>query len=203
VSRARGAILDRDGTLIDFHRDPELGVVVSAFHPGQIRLLPGVVEGLAMLAEAGFALAIATNQPGAAKGQVPASAIERTNRALVELLAARGVPIASVAVCLHHPDGGPGGDPDLARTCDCRKPAPGLLTHLVGELALDPASSWMIGDTAADVEAGARAGLRTGLLLDTSRCELCPLRAGSPRSPIAPDLVAPRLDRLAAAILAR
>jgi D-glycero-D-manno-heptose 1,7-bisphosphate phosphatase len=198
----RGAILDRDGTLVDFHRDAELGAVVSAFHPDQLRLLPGVIEGLALLRDAGFVLAIATNQPGAAKGQIPWSAIERTNQALVAQLADRGITVARVAVCPHHPEGGPGGDPALARACDCRKPAPGLLVGLARDLGLDAASSWMIGDSAADVEAARRAGMRAGLLLDTRRCELCPLRDRGAAEAIAPDLVAPRFDRLAQAILA-
>lgn len=201
----KGALLDRDGTLIDFHRDAELGAVVSAFHPDHLRLLPGVIEGLRALRDAGFVLAIATNQPGAAKGQLPRAAIERTNRALVERLAAHGVPIAAVAVCLHHPEGGPGGDPALARACDCRKPAPGLLLGLARDLGLDPASSWMIGDAAVDVEAARRAGMRAGLLLDTRRCELCPIRdrdrAGADGG-LAPDRVAARFDRLVEAILA-
>jgi D-glycero-D-manno-heptose 1,7-bisphosphate phosphatase len=199
VRGTRGALLDRDGTLIDFHRDAELGAVVSAFHPDQIRLLPGVLEGLAALRDAGFVLAIATNQPGAAKGQIPRGAIERTNRALVERLAAAGIPIASVATCLHHPEGGPGGEPELCRPCDCRKPAPGLLLGLCRELGLDPAASWMLGDSAADVGAARAAGMRAGLVLDTRRCELCPLKDGG-GAPLA-DQVAPRFDGLVRAIL--
>lgn len=198
----RGAILDRDGTLIDFHRDAELGAVVSAFHPDQIRLLPGVVEGLRALADAGFLLAIATNQPGAAKGQIPAEAITRTNAALVAELAREGVAIAEVAVCGHHPEGGPGGDATLVGACECRKPAPGLLLGLARSLDLDVAASWMIGDSDADVGAAHRAGMRAGLLLDLRRCELCPLRGRDGRDELAPDLVAPRFDALARAIVA-
>lgn len=197
----RGAILDRDGTLIDFHRDPELGAVVSAFHPDQIRLLPGVIEGLRALADAGFQLAIATNQPGAAKGQIPWSAIARTNDALVGQLAREGITIAEVAVCGHHPEGGPGGDVTLVRACDCRKPAPGLLIGLARSLDLDVAQTWMIGDADADVGAAHRAGMRAGLLLDLRRCELCPLRGRDHRDELAPDLVAPRFDALARAIV--
>lgn len=198
----RGAILDRDGTLIDFHRDAELGAVVSAFHPDQIRLLPGVIEGLRALADAGFLLAIATNQPGAAKGQIPWEAITRTNEALVARLAREGIVIAEIAVCGHHPEGGAGGDARLVRACDCRKPAPGLLLGLARSLDLDVATSWMIGDTDADVGAAHRAGMRAGLLLDDRRCELCPLRRGGDRGLVAPELVAPRLDALARAIVA-
>ena len=198
----RGAILDRDGTLIDFHRDAELGAVVSAFHPDQIRLLPGVIDGLRALADAGFLLAIATNQPGAAKGQIPWDAIGRTNDALVAQLAREGIPIAEVAVCGHHPEGGPGGDAALVRVCACRKPAPGLLLGLARTLDLDVAQTWMIGDADADVGAARRAGMRAGLLLDLRRCELCPLRGRDDRDELAPDLVAPRLDALARAIVA-
>lgn len=192
------AIVDRDGTLVDFHRDPELGVVTPAFHPSQLRLLPGAVAGLRTLSEAGFALAIATNQPDAAKGRIPREAIERTNAALISMLAAEGVRVEALACCLHHPEGGPGGDPALVRGCDCRKPAPGLLTQLLGRLGGDPSASWMIGDTAADLGAARGAGLRCALIFAEGRCELCPLRE-VPHGP--PDRWAPRLDELARRIL--
>ncbi|KYF71404.1 HAD-IIIA family hydrolase [Sorangium cellulosum] len=196
----RGIVLDRDGTLIDVVRDPELGVVVTAFHPDQIRVLPGVLEGLRRLSDAGFLLAIATNQPGAAKGQVPWAAIERTNRALVDGLRDAGVAIAALAACPHHPEGGPGGDPALIGPCACRKPMPGMLTSIARDLDLDVAASWMIGDAPSDVAAARAAGMRAGLLLDRRRCELCPLR-GEADLPC-PDRAAPRLDLLAAEILA-
>lgn len=195
-------IVDRDGTLIDFHRDAELGAVVSAFHPDQLRLLPGVLAGLAALRDAGFLLAMATNQPGAAKGQIPRTAIERTNAALVELLAAEGITIAEVATCFHHPDGGPGADPALVGPCACRKPKPGLLLKLMRALDLDAGTSWMIGDTDADVLAARAAGMRSALVLDTRRCELCPLK-GRTGEPCAPEMVAARFDTIAAQIVAR
>lgn len=196
---SRGVLLDRDGTLIDFVRDAELGAIASAFHPAQLRLLPGVVEGLRMLAAHGFVLAIATNQPGAAKGQIPREAITRTNEALVALLAAEGIPIARVAACLHHPEGGPGGDASLVGPCACRKPRPGLLRGLIADLDLDAAASWMVGDSAVDMEAGRAAGTRTALLFERGRCEACPMVGGV--ATIAPDLVAPRLDAIARAIV--
>jgi D-glycero-D-manno-heptose 1,7-bisphosphate phosphatase len=197
-----GIVLDRDGTLIDFVRDPELGSVVSAFHPDQLRIYPGVVEGLSALQNAGFALAIASNQPGPAKGQIPLAAVHRTNAALVDMLAARGVHIEAVEVCLHHPEGGPGGDPALATACDCRKPRPGMLLALAAKLGLDPKSSWMIGDAAVDVAAARAAGFRAGLVFDPGRCEMCPLRHG-PDALVGgrPDAVAGRIDDLARVIL--
>ena len=106
----RAIILDRDGTLIDFVRDTERGVVTPAFHPRQLRFLPGVLDGLRLLQDAGFALGIATNQPGAAKGELPREAIEHTNAALVDRLAAEGIAIGALRACLHHPEGGDGGE---------------------------------------------------------------------------------------------
>jgi D-glycero-D-manno-heptose 1,7-bisphosphate phosphatase len=198
----RGAVLDRDGTLVDFVRDPELGSVVSAFHPDQLRIYPGVVEGLSALQSAGFALAIASNQPGAAKGQIPVDAIHRTNAALVDMLAARGVHIEAVEACLHHPEGGPGGDPALAMACDCRKPRPGMLLALAAKLGLSAERSWMIGDAAVDVAAARAAGFRAGLVFERGRCEMCPVRHGPDAlADGGPDAVAGRLDELARVIL--
>jgi len=172
------AILDRDGTIIDVVRDEETGAITVAFHPDQLAFLPGAVDGMRALAAAGFTLAIATNQPGPAKGQITQAAVSRTNHALVRKLAGAGVTIAAVEVCMHHPDGGPRGDPALIRSCDCRKPRPGMLRALLGQLDGDPARSWMIGDSASDIEAGHAAGVNGALVFATNRCELCPLRDG-------------------------
>jgi D-glycero-D-manno-heptose 1,7-bisphosphate phosphatase len=191
-------ILDRDGTLIDVVRDEETGTVSVAFHPDQIRLLPGVLDGLALLSAAGFGFAIATNQPGPAKGQFSLAAVENTNRALLALLANSGITIDALEVCLHHPSGGPGGDARLLGECSCRKPKPGLLLNAVERSGFDAQRTWMIGDSTADVLAARAAKLRVALVFATNRCEICPLRAGPA---VSPDLVAARFDDLARAIL--
>lgn len=197
-------ILDRDGTLIDVVRDEETGAISVAFHPSQLRILTGALEGLRLLQGAGYALAIATNQPAPAKGQFSADAVARTNDALVLLLAAEGISIARVAVCMHHPEGGAGGDASLVGPCDCRKPKAGLVTRLLRELDVDAASSWMVGDSAGDIEAGRAAGVRTALVFATNRCELCPLRAGvgALSKSAVPDVSGPTLVDIAKRILA-
>jgi D-glycero-D-manno-heptose 1,7-bisphosphate phosphatase len=193
------AIVDRDGTLIDVVRDEETGAISVAFHPGQLRLLPGAVEGLRALQDAGFTLAMATNQPAPAKGQFSADAVRRTNDALVAKLASEGVRNAGVEVCMHHPVGGPGGDAALVQRCDCRKPKPGMLTALIDRLGADLHRTWMIGDGAGDLEAGRAAGVRTALVFAANRCELCPLRDGP--GGLKPDVHGPDLPAIARGIL--
>lgn len=197
----RGVILDRDGTLIDFYRDVTLGVVTPAFHPDHVRLLPGVVHGLASLREAGYTLAIASNQPHAARGQVPVAAIDRVNDALLERLRTEGITIASARRCLHYPDLVDGGDSALSVSCDCRKPRPGMLDALISELDLDRAATWMVGDTAADLGAAHAAGIRCGLLMRARRCELCIFPTVT-LGGLEPTVRASRLDELARLIIA-
>jgi D-glycero-D-manno-heptose 1,7-bisphosphate phosphatase len=203
----RVAILDRDGTIIDVLRDEETGAITVAFHPDHLRLLPGAVEGMKALAGAGYVLAIATNQPAPAKGQFSADAVRRTNDALVAKLAGEGIAIAAVEACMHHPQGGPGGDVSLVQDCGCRKPRGGMLDAIVARLGADRAASWMLGDSTSDVQAGRAAGLRAGLVFATNRCELCPLRegpslgtAGRPGG-LVPDAHGATLAELAGAIL--
>jgi D-glycero-D-manno-heptose 1,7-bisphosphate phosphatase len=200
----KGVFLDRDGTLVDIVRDEETGAITVAFHPSQLRLLAGAVEGLRMLRDAGYVLGMATNQPAPAKGQFSAAAVARTNDALLAMLAKEGIDIAAVEVCMHHPDGGAGGDASLVGPCDCRKPKPGLVTRLVSRLGVDAAASWMIGDSAGDVEAGRGAGVRTALVFATNRCELCPLRPGVSglRPAAVPDVHGATLVEIAKKILA-
>jgi D-glycero-D-manno-heptose 1,7-bisphosphate phosphatase len=195
----RLALLDRDGTLIDVVRDEETGAITTAFHPNQIRILDGVIEGLRALVDAGYLLAIVTNQPGPAKGHFSRAAVERTNAALVAELAKHAIPIAKVAACMHHPEGGAGGDPALVGPCDCRKPKAGLLFECMEALGAEPERTWMIGDSMADVEAARNAGVRSALLFADNRCELCPLRGGPS---VVPDCHAPKLPALVRAILA-
>lgn len=192
-------ILDRDGTLIDVVRDEETGSINVAFHPSQLVILPGVIDGLKSLVEHGFKLGIATNQPGPAKGMFSRQAVQRTNAALVALLRDEGIPIDAVAACLHHPSGAPHGDQQLITECDCRKPKPGLLHALDETMGILRTESWMIGDSRADLEAAHAFGLRSALVFSTQRCELCPLRVGPSG---APDVVAARFDDVVARLLA-
>ena len=134
--------LDRDGTLVRDTGYPH--------RREDYALLPGVVEGARLLAAAGYALAIATNQSGIGRGLFGWADYERFHGLLLADLAAAGIDIVATLVCPHAPDAG----------CRCRKPAPGLLLRARDELGADLTASWMIGDGQRDIEAARRAGCR-------------------------------------------
>jgi histidinol-phosphate phosphatase family protein len=137
---SRFVFLDRDGTLVRDsgypHRDADY------------ELLPGVAAALRRLRNAGFRLAIVTNQSGIGRGLFGEADFERFQARLLADLARGGVAIECTYHCPHRPDEG----------CDCRKPAPGLLWRARDELGAELAASWVIGDGARDVELAARAG---------------------------------------------
>lgn len=187
----RAAFVDRDGLISELVPDPVTGLRESPLNVADVRLMPTAAAGLRALRAAGFLLVGVSNQPAAAKGKVPESEIAAVQRRVVELLAAEGVEFAGFRLCLHHPDG---IVPGLSGSCDCRKPAPGMLIDAAAELAIDLAGSWMLGDTDGDVRAGAAAGCRTVLVEHPGSAHK---RSGT----AAPDLVAADLGGAAAAIV--
>jgi rfaE bifunctional protein nucleotidyltransferase chain/domain len=146
--RARGALrglalLDRDGTLIrniPFLHDPE-----------QVELLPGVADGLKQLQDAGVALAIVSNQQGIGLGYFTVQDFIAVNQALFRRLSPHGIKISRVYFCPH----------SLAEDCSCRKPAPAMIARALRDFEVPAERAFVIGDTAADLEAGAAAGCRT------------------------------------------
>lgn len=146
---------DKDGTLV---RDVPYNV-----DPEKIVLMPGALSALQHFQHAGYAIVIASNQSGVAKGYFQADALRAVEDALRALFASVGVRLSGFYFCPHHPQGIVA---DYACVCDCRKPQPGLLQQAARELNLDLGQSWMIGDLLNDVEAGRRAGCRS-ILLDS------------------------------------
>lgn len=167
--RASSAVfLDRDGTIA---RD-----VPYCSRPEDFELFPRVPEAIRLLRDAGYAVVLVTNQSGVARGYFTERDLARIHDKLLTELSRRGAPLDAVYYCPHHPDDG----------CSCRKPQPGLILEAARELQIDLTSSYMVGDTPADVGAGQSAGCRTVLVGDAE------LAAGQ-----APDFAA--TDLLAAA----
>jgi D-glycero-D-manno-heptose 1,7-bisphosphate phosphatase len=149
----RAIFLDRDGTLVHPRHYPS--------HPKDLRLYDGIGAELRALRRMGFRLVVITNQSGLARGLFTVADLDRMHAYLRERLAAQGAWLDGIYYCPHHPDG---VIPGLARRCDCRKPAPGMLLRAADELRLSLADSWLVGDILDDVEAGHRAGCRSVLV---------------------------------------
>jgi D-glycero-D-manno-heptose 1,7-bisphosphate phosphatase len=191
MSRSAAVFLDRDGVLNELVADPRSGAMESPLAPEDVRLLPGAAAAAARLAEAGFVLVCVSNQPAAAKGLVPLEQLLAVHGRVTELLAEEGVRLAGTRLCLHHPSA---SVPELAGPCRCRKPSPWMLMDAAFGLQIELSSSWMVGDTDADVQAGRAAGCRTVLIEHT----------GSKHkrlSGISPDFRAGDLPRAAALLL--
>lgn len=157
----QAAFLDRDGVLNDPAPRPGGGPPESPLHPEAVRLAAGAAETLLGLRAAGFTLVVVSNQPAAAKGQATLELLDAVHHRVVDLLRAEGVTLDRWYYCHHHPAG---SHPRLSKRCSCRKPEPGLLLAAGRDLDLQLSSSWMFGDSDADIAAGRRAGCRTVLI---------------------------------------
>ena len=176
------AILDRDGTIIDVVRDEETGAITVAFHPRSHPPAAGRRRGHARAR--GRRLRARDRDESARRrrrgSSRPTPCGGRTTRSSTRL-AGEGVAIAAVEACMHHPEGGPGGDAVARRPVRLpQAQGAGMLdAHRRRGSAPIAARSWMIGDCAERRRRPARAaGLRAGLVFATNRCELCPLRGG-------------------------
>lgn len=142
--------IDRDNTLIE---DP--GYISD---PAAVKLLPGVDLALKSLKQAGYLLVVVTNQSGVARGLLSEESLEAIHAELRRQLGEKGVHLDMVCYCPYHPEG---TIEKYAVDSELRKPKPGMLLKAAGQLEIDLAQSWMIGDSTRDVEAGQRAGCRT------------------------------------------
>jgi D-glycero-D-manno-heptose 1,7-bisphosphate phosphatase len=155
------AFVDRDGVINEPVWDSRTESFESPYEPASVTLVPGAAEALAALRDAGFQLVLVSNQPAAAKGQVPLAGLQAVHERVAELLRRQGVELDAVYYCHHHPNGTVA---ELSGPCDCRKPAPGLLLRAAAEQGLDLGASWMFGDADSDVEAAHGAGVAAALI---------------------------------------
>jgi D-glycero-D-manno-heptose 1,7-bisphosphate phosphatase len=149
----KAVFLDRDGTL-----NVNTGYVGDAEN---VVLVPQAAEGARMLSDAGFALVVASNQSGIARGYFSEADADAVDARLRELLAARGVRITAMYRCPHWPEN---ERPTSVPPCDCRKPKPAMLLRAAADLQLDLSQSWIVGDRLLDMQAGRAAGCRCVLV---------------------------------------
>jgi len=143
--------LDRDGVI---NRKAVEGEYIT--NSDEMELLPGVAEGIASLNRAEFCVIVITNQRCVAKGLISEADLQELHRRMCLVLARDGAVIDAIYYCPH----------DLEPQCQCRKPAPGMLLEAAKSRSIDLGSSWLIGDSDSDIEAGKRAGCKTIRLLD-------------------------------------
>lgn len=162
MASKRGLILlDRDGVLNRMVVDPEHGTVDSPLRADEIELIPGAVQAAVALVQAGWALAIVSNQPAAAKGKTTRANLESAHAVVVDALAAAGAPLVGSYICWHRAEDG----------CPCRKPRPGLLFQALTAYG-EPAGAWMVGDGVTDIEAANAAGVHAAFVGGT-KCDAC------------------------------
>lgn len=149
-------ILDRDGT-INFDRDDYVK------SPEQWQPLPGALEAIARLNQAGWHVVVATNQSGLGSGLFDATALNAMHAKMHKLLAAVGGKIDAVFYCPHTPDD----------ACGCRKPAPGLFVQILERYGVDAKETVVhaVGDTPRDLQAAAATHCQPHVVL-TGQAEL-------------------------------
>lgn len=152
--KRRAVFMDRDGTILD-----EVGYVN---HVDRVRLLARSAEAVRRVNEAGFQAVVVTNQAGVARGYFPEWLVEEVHERLRMLLAEQGARLDGIYYCPHHPEVGPEA---YRLECACRKPAPGMLLRAAEEMGIELQTSYVVGDTVKDVEAGHRIGATTVLVL--------------------------------------
>lgn len=156
----KAAFLDRDG-VINLDR-------AYVHRWDEFEFVPGAVEAMRRLREAGYTLVVVTNQSGLARGMYTEAQYQALTTQMRQALAEAGAEVAGVYHCPHHPKG---KVPELAVDCDCRKPEPGMILQAAKELGLSLADSIMVGDKPSDIQAARAAGVGKAYIVQSDNDE--------------------------------
>ncbi|MDX2287903.1 MAG: HAD family hydrolase [Hyphomicrobiaceae bacterium] len=145
-----------------------------------IEFIDGVFDLGRVARSHGLEIFIITNQGGIARGKYSRADFDRLTRWMEARFQAEGCPTAATYHCPTHPDF---PNPLLdASHIGWRKPEPGMLFAAAYDHGIDLGRSFLVGDRASDVEAGARAGVGRILLVGTAEAQ--------------PDRPVPQMDRV-------
>jgi D-glycero-D-manno-heptose 1,7-bisphosphate phosphatase len=151
----RAVFLDRDGTMI---RD-----VGYLSRVDQMEWLPGAIDAVRRINQAGFILCVVTNQGGIGLGVADEATVHLVHQTMDRDLSARGAVVDGWYFCPHHPRA---VSPALRVACECRKPRPGLVLAAQRVHGIDLAASFVVGDKAIDLGLASAVGAR-GVLVRT------------------------------------
>lgn len=140
-------ILDRDGVI---NQDSDAYIKSLA----EWQPIPGSIEAIAQLSQAGWTVAVATNQSGLARGYYNQTTLSNIHRHLQALVSAQGGRLGIIRYCPHGPDEG----------CGCRKPKPGLLLEIATHYQRSLSGVWFVGDALGDLQAALAVGCQPVLV---------------------------------------
>lgn len=133
--------LDRDGTLIE-----DTGYISS---PDDVRVLPGVVQGLQLFKKNNYQLHLVSNQSGLARGKFSRGDFDQVEQRFNAIFLESGIEFNTAHYCFHSPE----------ENCACRKPKPGLLEQVAEIEVIDKNLSAMVGNSESDRGAAAAFGI--------------------------------------------
>jgi len=166
-------ILDRDGVIN--HDSDEF--IKS---PQEWRPIDGALEAIARLNQAGYQVAVATNQSGIARrlfDMVTLNAIHQKLHLRAQQVGAR---IDAIFFCPHAADD----------QCGCRKPKAGLLHEIARRFDADLSGVPNVGDSLRDLQAAAEVGCQPYLVLTGKGQRTLAAGGLPPGTMVFPDLAA-------------
>lgn len=138
----KAVLLDRDG-VINFD-SPDYILTPEQWQP-----IPGSLEAIAKLNNAGISVAICSNQSGLGRGMMNEELFHAIHAKMLLAIEEAGGMLTHAAYCPHSPE----------ENCSCRKPLPGLIFEALKALNLKANEALMIGDSSRDIEAAHAAGV--------------------------------------------
>ncbi len=155
-------ILDRDG-VINFDSTQYIK------SPAERKPIPGSLEAIARLNQAGYKVVVATNQSGVGRGLFDMDTLNAIHEKMHKALFAVGGRVDAIFYCPHAADSG----------CDCRKPKPGMFRRIADCFNVDLNGVPTVGDSLRDLQAGAAMGCLP-LLVHTGKGEKTRTEGGLP-----------------------
>lgn len=140
-------ILDRDG-VINFDSTHFIK------NPNEWKPIPGSLEAIAELNQAGFRVALATNQSGIGRGLFDMATLNAIHDKMHRALAQSGGRIDALFYCPHATED----------NCNCRKPKPGMMEEIARRFGTDLEGVPSVGDSLRDLQAGVPLGMRPMLV---------------------------------------